>query len=72
VDQTLLGPVVKVSHVPSARLVAGGEDAGAGCCELIAAVGVGDRRSEQLRELGQALSASTGGLDVATMSPRRC
>ena len=55
VDQALLGAVVEVANDPPARLVARGQDAGARGGELIAAVGVGDRRVEQLRELRQAL-----------------
>ena len=69
VDQALLGAVVEVADDPPARLVARGEHARAGRGELIAAVGVRDRRVEQLRELGQAL-LGVGGRQVLPFPAR--
>jgi hypothetical protein len=54
-DQALLRSVVEVAYDPPARVVACGEHAGAGCHELIAAVGVRDCCVDQCGELGEAL-----------------
>jgi hypothetical protein len=51
-DQALLRSVVEVAYDPPARVVACGEHAGAGCHELIAAVGVRDCSVDQFGELG--------------------
>ena len=70
VDQALLGAVVEVAHDAPARLVARGEHAGAGGRELIAAVGVGDRGAEQLREMGEAF-LRVGGRHVRALPSSR-
>ena len=50
-----MGAVVQVALDPPARLVAGGDDPRPRRHELRAALDVGDRRGDQLAEVGQAL-----------------
>jgi hypothetical protein len=56
--QPLLRAVVEVPHDLPASLVAGNEEARTRGDQLVAAVGVGDRRLEQLGELPDTLLAT--------------